>query len=102
KTGVEKAAESVLGDEAEALRRARAELDALTEQLRREIAQARPDLAQTDAESPRGAGVRPLPPDRTPADVPADNTPASPGGADERAGKPDAADKKQSGKQPGT
>ncbi len=46
KTGVEKAAESVLGDEAEALRQARAELDALTQQLNREIAQARPDLAE--------------------------------------------------------
>lgn len=46
KTGVERAAESVLGDEAEALRQARAELDALTQQLNREIAQARPDLAQ--------------------------------------------------------
>jgi hypothetical protein len=46
KTGVEKAAESVLGDEAEALRQARAELDTLTQQLNREIAQARPDLAQ--------------------------------------------------------
>jgi len=45
KTGVERAAESVLGDEAEALRQARAELDTLTKQLHREIAQNRPDLA---------------------------------------------------------
>ena len=58
KTGVEKAAESVLGDEAEALRQARAELDALTQQLNREIAQARPDLAQTGA-----AGSPPAPRD---------------------------------------
>ncbi len=54
KTGVEKAAESVLGDEAEALRQARAELDALNQQLSREIAQARPDLSQR-SESPGGA-----------------------------------------------
>lgn len=46
KTGVERAAESVLGDEAEALRQARAELDTLTKQLNREIAQNRPDLAE--------------------------------------------------------
>jgi hypothetical protein len=60
KTGVEKAAESVLGNEAEALRQARAEVDALTQALNREIAQARPDLAQnpqaerskSDAETP--------------------------------------------------
>lgn len=45
KTGVERAAESVLGDEAEALRQARAELDTITRQLNREIAQNRPDLA---------------------------------------------------------
>jgi hypothetical protein len=45
KKGVERAAESVLGDEAEALRQARAELDTLTKQLEREVAQARPDLA---------------------------------------------------------
>jgi hypothetical protein len=46
KKGVERAAESVLGDEAEALRQARAELDALRKQLDREMAEARPDLAQ--------------------------------------------------------
>jgi hypothetical protein len=46
KSGVERAAESVLGDEAEALRQARAELDALGKQLDREIANARPDLAE--------------------------------------------------------
>jgi hypothetical protein len=40
KRGVEKAAESVLGDEAEALRQARNELDELSQQLEREIAQA--------------------------------------------------------------
>ncbi|MEX2141065.1 MAG: DUF4175 family protein [Pirellulales bacterium] len=39
--GVEKAADSVLGDETEGLRRARRELDALAEQLNREINRAR-------------------------------------------------------------
>ncbi len=53
KTGVERAAGSVLGDEAEALRQARAELDTLAQQLNRELAQARPDLAQQ--QSPRSA-----------------------------------------------
>jgi hypothetical protein len=48
KTGVERAAESVLGNEADALRRARAELDTLTNELNREIARARPDLAATE------------------------------------------------------
>lgn len=38
--GVERAADSVLGDDAEQLKLARAELDALTDQLQREIAQA--------------------------------------------------------------
>jgi hypothetical protein len=52
KSGVERAAESVLGDEAEALRQARAELDSLGKQLDREIAAARPDLA----ENPDGKG----------------------------------------------
>jgi len=46
KLGVERAAESVLGDEAEALRQARAELDSLGRQLDREVANARPDLAE--------------------------------------------------------
>jgi hypothetical protein len=45
KEGVERAAESVLGNEADALRRAQAELDTLAEELNREIAGARPDLA---------------------------------------------------------
>ncbi len=61
KTGIERAAGSVLGDEAEALRQARAELDTLTDQLKRELAQARPDLAQpksgddADAQAPGSA-----------------------------------------------
>jgi hypothetical protein len=40
KRGVERAAESVLGDDAEQLKLAQSELDALTDQLKREIAQA--------------------------------------------------------------
>ena len=55
KKGVERAAESVLGDEAEALRQARAELDSLGKQLDREMAQARPDLAAND-EGKQGKG----------------------------------------------
>ena len=48
KSGVERAAESVLGSEAEALRTARAELDAAARQLNREIAKADPKLAQSE------------------------------------------------------
>jgi hypothetical protein len=55
KEGVERAAQSVLGDEAEALRQARAELDDLTEQLNREIARARPDLADAGQRQRNGA-----------------------------------------------
>ncbi len=57
KSGVERAAESVLGNEAEALRTARAEIDALSEQLNREIAKAEPKLAQNDAAAAGGAGA---------------------------------------------
>ena len=56
KKGVERAAESVLGDEAEALRQARAELDALRKQLDREMAEARPDLAQ-NSQAGQGKGA---------------------------------------------
>jgi len=49
KGGVERAAESVLGDEGEALRQARAELDKVRKELEHEIAQARPDLAENAA-----------------------------------------------------
>ncbi|MEQ1853689.1 MAG: hypothetical protein ABMA01_19105 [Chthoniobacteraceae bacterium] len=57
KTGVERAAESVLGDEAEALRQARAELDALNRELDREIARARPDLAANPEAKQQGESV---------------------------------------------
>ena len=58
KKGVERAAESVLGDEAEALRQARAELDSLSKQLDREMAQARPDLAANDERKQGKGGSR--------------------------------------------
>ncbi|MBL9190539.1 MAG: hypothetical protein JNK23_23880 [Opitutaceae bacterium] len=51
--GVERAAESVLGDDAEQLKLAQNELDALTDQLRRELAQAggqQPGGEQSNAE----------------------------------------------------
>ncbi len=50
KSGVERAAESVLGNEEESLRQARAELDDLAKQLNREIARNAPQLADN---SPR-------------------------------------------------
>ncbi len=54
--GVERAAESVLGDDAEALRLARSELEDLSERLEREIAQAR---GQTSTNAARSAGASP-------------------------------------------
>ncbi len=59
KKGVERAAESVLGNEAEALRTARAELDALNEALNLEIAQAAPRLAQNDVKTGEAAAGNP-------------------------------------------
>jgi hypothetical protein len=63
KTDVERAAESVLGDETEALRTAKRELDALTEQLQRELARAMATnrlssnaLATAGARGTNGAG----------------------------------------------
>jgi hypothetical protein len=53
--GVERAAESVLGDDAEQLKLAQSELDSLAEQLRREIAQgqgAAPDATKPGTNSP--------------------------------------------------
>ncbi len=51
KAGVERAAERVLGDEAEALRQARGELDALSRELQGEIERNAPQLAQNAARS---------------------------------------------------
>lgn len=59
KRGVERAAESILGDDAEQLKLARSELDQLTDQLQREIAQAggqqqngQPQEGQTPGQKP--------------------------------------------------
>lgn len=51
--GVEQAAESVLGDETEALRRAQREVDRLAEELNREIDQARGPESPDSAEGPQ-------------------------------------------------
>lgn len=50
RTGVERAAESVLGDDTEALRLARSELDELSRQLERELAQAQRSRQREEAE----------------------------------------------------
>ncbi len=84
KRGVERAAESVLGDDAEQLKLARSELDALTDQLQREIAQA------GDGKSPgKAAGA-----ERQPGDKPGDQRQAGmpggePGQTPGQAGEPD-------------
>ncbi len=58
--GVERAAESVLGDDAEQLKLAQSELDALTEQLRRESAQAgNGQQSQPGQQGQRGQGNQP-------------------------------------------
>ncbi len=50
RTGVERAAESVLGDDTEALRLARGELDELSRQLERELAEAQRSRRREEAE----------------------------------------------------
>jgi hypothetical protein len=57
--GIERAAESVLGDDTEALRLARQELEALTDQVRQEIARAEGG-ALTNAPSRATPGATPL------------------------------------------
>ncbi len=49
KTGVERAAESVLGDDTEALRQARQELDRVSQDLQREMARSEPGNASSPA-----------------------------------------------------
>ncbi len=71
KRGVERAAESVLGDDAESLRLAAQELDRLADQLRNEITKAEGGQTnQTRAEVPRTGG------ERAGAQAGATNTPA--------------------------
>jgi len=65
KTGVERAAESVLGDDTEALRLAKQELDQLTDELQREMAGAGGSGTQTNQLPARNqAGGRPAADDR--------------------------------------
>lgn len=59
KRGVERAAESVLGDDAEQLKIAQSELDALTDQLQREIAQAGAAGAAGEPNSGQQPGQQP-------------------------------------------
>jgi uncharacterized membrane protein YqjE len=59
--GVEQAAQSVLGNEAEALRRARDELDELAEELNREIARSRGNPGEQDGNNSNNQGQPPNP-----------------------------------------
>lgn len=87
--GVERAAEKVLGDEAQALRFAQAELDDLTRQIERELEDA--------GESPPGArpegrpGGRPDPPPSGTSPPDAGERAATPPEADPQAGGPEQA-----------
>ena len=76
KRGVEKAAESVLGDDVEALRLARRQLETLSEQLEQEIAQAGTNGTSTNLVASAGNAPRQRP-DRTGRD--GQPAPASPG-----------------------
>ena len=64
--GVERAAESVLGDDAEQLKLARSELDSLTEQLQREVGQAGRGGDQRQAGQERRAGEEGKPGEQSP------------------------------------
>lgn len=89
-SGVEQAAESVLGDDTEALRRAADQLDTLTSELQREMAQA-PGNAPGTAPGPGDPQTEPRPGAGGPGTP---GSPATPGGNEPR--EPGAA-----GEQPG-
>jgi uncharacterized protein YukE len=57
RAGVERAARNVLGDEAESLRVARAELDQLSERLMNEMRQRAPEVAEQAQQQMRGRGA---------------------------------------------
>ncbi len=65
--GVERAAESVLGDDAEQLKLAQSELDSLTEQLRREIAQGQGRAGDASKPGTRPGDPQPANQDRPPS-----------------------------------
>ena len=92
--GVERAAESVLGDDAEQLKLAQSELDALTDQLTREIAQSE-NPAQSGAgqpgEKPAAGQSQPQP-----GTEPGERVAGDPGQGDDPSQKPGA-----DGQQPG-
>jgi len=68
RSGVERAADSVLGDETEALRRAQEELNELVDQLRAEADRANPAAAQARRDEGREAGDDNANPDGQPRD----------------------------------
>ena len=79
--GVEKAAESVLGDDTQALQRAQQELAELTSQLERELAQAGGPGAQPGTAPGGQPGLTNAPAGRgtSPSDPPTPGSPGSPG-----------------------
>lgn len=123
KKGIEKAAESVLGDEGEALRQARAELDTLARELEKEVTQARPDLAtnRDDAGQKPGEGkpgekaeanangkesdqrqaANGDKPGEAKSGEPATGEPKAPGGKSEQAGTPGEKPGQTAANQPG-
>ena len=94
--GVERAAESVLGDEAESLRRAQQEVDRLAQDLNRELNQS--GGPQSDAQR---AGASPPPPNGNPFENA--STPSESGGRPPKAGSsPQNQNNQQPDSQPGS
>ena len=87
--GVERAAESVLGDDIEQLKLAQSELDTLTEQLRREIAQG------------QGRAGDVTPPASPGGDVAGNGQPKPPAGGGQQSGGQQSGDPQNSGGQAG-
>ena len=104
KRGVERAAESILGDDAEQLKLAQSELDALTDQLKREIAQAG-GAGQQDGAKPGQPGQRGQPGDQRQAGTQGENDPSAAGGAGaepgQQPGEQGQPGQKGQGRQPG-
>ena len=102
KSSVEQAAESVLGNETEALKRAKQELAELTEQLNNEIAQADPQQQQG---SPAGQGPSPATDDKNQSPQPGTSAGQQPPGEQQQQqsgqSPPDQQQGQQEDNQPG-
>ncbi len=105
KTSVEQAAESVLGNETEALKRAKQELAELTEQLNNEIAQADPQQGQSPPGAQQQQQSGQSPPGQQPSQQPGQGKQPTggqqPGGQQPGGAQPGENSKSPSGQSPG-